>query len=252
MRFAGKRVLVTGAGSNDVGRAIATSFAREGADVVIHYQGSANVAAEVIEEIECGGQHAIALGADLCTSTDARQLVCKAAERLGGLDILVTAVASPARIREIDEPRDEWVGPFPFDQTSTAACVSQAAQIMQASGQTGRIIMVDFATRAFSCAGNSSEISSQDLLTRLSREVGRDLAQHGITINVVTLLTSGGDAGGQLPGDIEIMSKLLGKIPMARFGDPSEAVEAVFFFAGTGAGYVTGNLIACDGGLALS
>ena len=105
MRLDGKKALITGAGSYGIGRAIALAFAREGATVAIHYHSRPDVAASVVADIEALGPASFALQADLSEAEPCRELVRAAHERLGGLDVIVTAAAAIYRrpILEITE-----------------------------------------------------------------------------------------------------------------------------------------------------
>jgi NAD(P)-dependent dehydrogenase (short-subunit alcohol dehydrogenase family) len=94
MRLDGKKALVTGAGSYGIGRAIALAFAREGADVAIHYHSRPDVAASVVADIEALDRASFSLQADLSEPGPCRQMVRAASERLGGLDVIVTAAAA--------------------------------------------------------------------------------------------------------------------------------------------------------------
>ena len=142
MRLDGRKALITGAGSYGIGRAIALGFAREGADVAIHYHSRPAVAAAVVAEIEAEGRRSFALQADLREAESCRQVVRAAAERLGGLDIIVTAAAAIYRKPTLEITDAEWDHMMALNLRGTFACATEAARIMRAQGTGGRIILI--------------------------------------------------------------------------------------------------------------
>ena len=137
MRLDGKKALVTGAGSYGIGRAIALAFAREGADVAIHYHSRPDVAASVVADIEALGRASFSLQADLGEAAACRQMVRAANERLGGLDIIVTAAAAIYRRPILEITDDEWDHMMALNLRGTFACATEAARLMRASGDQG-------------------------------------------------------------------------------------------------------------------
>ena len=153
MRLDGKKALVTGAGSYGIGRAIALAFAREGADVAIHYHSRPEVAASVVADIEALGRRSFSLQADLGEAAACRQLVRAASERLGGLDVIVTAAAAIYRRPILEISDDEWDHMMALNLRGTFACATEAARLMRASGAKGRIILIGSIVQQLALAG---------------------------------------------------------------------------------------------------
>ena len=108
MRLAGTRALVTGAGSDGIGRAVAIALARAGADVAIHHLGQPAGAAIARDAIEAAGRRCVALEADFSASGSAARLVQEAEAALGGVDILVCAAATLLRRPALETTDEDW------------------------------------------------------------------------------------------------------------------------------------------------
>ena len=251
MRFENKRVLVSGAGSNGIGRAIASAFAREGATVVVHYHSKPQIAAELIAEIEHAGRRAIAIHAELRNPVAARQLVREAAERLGGLDIVVCAAATMLRKSALETSDPEWSEVLDVNLHAAFACATEAAKLMVAGGTPGRIILIGSALQERVAPDRAAYSASKGGLRQLARSLAYELAPRGITVNLIgpgVIIT---DMNRALHADPERARRRMQDVPMGRFGEPDDVVEAAMFLASPGAGYVTGNTVFCDGGMML-
>ncbi|MCB2056138.1 MAG: SDR family oxidoreductase [Geminicoccaceae bacterium] len=253
MRLEGKKALVTGAGSIGMGRATALAFAREGADVAIHYHSRPEVAEELRREIEDAGtgRRACCLGADLSTAAACRDLVDEARERLGGLDILVTAAATIVRKPILDFTDEEWDRLMDLNLRGTFACITQAARHMKNDGTKGRIIVygsvVQQAAKPLQVGYGVSKAGAAHLARGLAVEV----AAHGITVNIIApgpILT---DFNRDTLADPKIAAERAKDIPMGRIGRVEDVVEAALYFASPAAAYTTGVTIFCDGGFVL-
>jgi NAD(P)-dependent dehydrogenase (short-subunit alcohol dehydrogenase family) len=249
-RFVGSKVLVTGAGSNGLGRAIALAFAREGADLVVHYHSDPDAAATLINDIDRSNR-AIALQADLSNPVAGRNLVRQAAERLGGIDVVVAAAGTTIRKSVVDTTDQDWANLFAVNLTGSFACVSEAAKIMLAADRPGRIILIGSVLQQLALANRAAYGASKGGLLQLARCMALELAPKRITVNVIAPGTIITDMNRSLQADPDWVEKRLVDIPMGRFGEPDDVVEAALFLAGPGAAYITGNTIFCDGGMAL-
>ncbi|MFG2786281.1 SDR family oxidoreductase [Streptomyces sp. NPDC048419] len=236
----GKVALVTG-GSRGIGAATAVRLAREGADVALTYVNGKEAAQDVVRRIEALGRRAVALRADAADADEAAGAVARAAESLGGLDVLVNnagvGVLGPLEglsLAEVDRVLAVNVrGVF---------LTSQAAAARMPSG--GRIVTVGTCmTQRVPGPGGTLYATSKAALVGLTKALARELGARGITANIVhpgPTDTDMNPADGPYAPDQAAMTAL------GRFGTAEEVADTVAYLAG--ADYVTGAEFAVDGG----
>ena len=251
MRLEDKKALITGAGSYGIGRAIALGFAREGADVAIHYHSRPEVAASVVADVEAQGRRSFSLQADLTDAETCRRVVRDAGERLGGLDVVVTAAAAIYRKPTLEITDAEWDHMMALNLRGTFACATEAARIMRASATKGRIILIGSIVQQLALAGQIAYGTTKAGVAQLARGLAYELAADGVTLNVIA-------PGATLTGfnrehlsDPKVRQSREAAIPMGRLGDPEDMVEAALYLASPGAAYTTGITIFVDGGIML-
>ena len=251
MRLDGKKALVTGAGSDGIGRAIARAFAREGADVAIHYHSKPEVAAALAGEIEAMGRRSFAIQADLAKAEVARQVVREAAERLGGLDVILTAAAAIYRKPILEITDAEWDHMAALNVRGTFACATEAARLMRRGGKGGRIIMIGSVVQQIALKGQVAYGAGKAAVAQLARGMALELAGDGITVNVIAPGATLTDFNRDHLSDPEVRASREAAIPMGRLATPEDMCEAAVFLASPGAAYTTGVTIFVDGGIVL-
>jgi NAD(P)-dependent dehydrogenase (short-subunit alcohol dehydrogenase family) len=251
MRLDGKKALITGAGSYGIGRAIALGFAREGADVAIHFHSRPEVAASVVADIEALGRVSFSLQADLGEAEVCRQLVRDATERLGGLDIIVTAAAAIYRRPILEITDAEWDHMMALNLRGTFACATEAARIMRSRATKGRIILIGSIVQQLALAGQIAYGTTKAGVAQLARGMAYELAADGITVNVIAPGATLTDFNREHLSDPKVRASREAAIPMGRLGDPEDMVEAAIYLASPGAAYTTGITIFVDGGIML-
>jgi NAD(P)-dependent dehydrogenase (short-subunit alcohol dehydrogenase family) len=251
MRLDGKKALITGAGSHGIGRAIALGFAREGADLALHYHSRPEVAASVAADIEASGRTAFPLQADLSGGEACRRLVRDASERLGGLDIVVTAAAAIYRKPVLEITDVEWDHMMALNLRGSFACATEAARIMRARGTRGRIILIGSIVQQLALAGQTAYGVTKAGVAQLARGMAYELAGDGITVNVLAPGPTLTDFTRDYWSDPEVRARREAAIPMARIGEPEDMVEAALYLASPGAAYTTGITIFVEGGIML-
>jgi NAD(P)-dependent dehydrogenase (short-subunit alcohol dehydrogenase family) len=251
VRFEGKKVLVTGAGSNGIGRAIGVAFAREGADVAVHYHTNQVGAEETLREIRHYRSYCLSLQADLATAAACRSLVRDAAIGLGGLDVLVHAAATILRKPIVETTDLEWERVFGVNLRASFACATEAASVMLGAGTPGRLVFIGSVTQLLALAGRVAYGASKAGVAQLARGMALELAPHRITVNVIAPGTIVTDMNRTILEDAAWRRRRESQIPVGRLGEPEDVVEAALFFASDSASYVTGNTIFCDGGMSL-
>jgi NAD(P)-dependent dehydrogenase (short-subunit alcohol dehydrogenase family) len=240
--LAGKRALVTGA-SRGLGKAIALSLARAGADVAITYEKSAEKAQAVADEIRALERNGAAIQADSASPQAIRQAVAQSVEQLGGLDILVNN-AGIARGGPLEAMSDEDIDALINVNIRGVVIATQAAIAHLPDG--GRIINIG------SCLANHVPLTgiavysmTKSALNSLTRGLARDLGPRGITVNLVHPGPTDSDMN---PADGEGAETQRQLIALGHYGKAEDIADAVTFLASPAAKHITGTGIDVDGG----
>jgi len=245
-KLQGKLALVTGSGTG-LGREIALEFAREGADVVLHYNRSAAGAQSALEEIRHIGRRADALKADLGEVEACIDLVDRAAQFLGGLDILVNN-ASISASEDFMRVTPEWFNRlYGVNLRGMFFCAQQAVRHMLQQEARGVIINLTSSHALCSLPAMSVYAGTKGAIWSWTRQLAVELAPLGIRVNGMcpgwTVVESFFD---EVPGfDPEAMGK---HIPYGRMGRPIDIAKACAFMASDDSGYMVGHVMVVDGG----
>jgi len=251
MSLKGKRALVTGAGSRGIGRAIAEALGAAGADVAVHYYGDDTGALELVARIHGAGGRAAALPADLSDPSEARALVRRAIEELGGLDVAVCCAAAFSRVPFLDLTDAEWDRIHAVNLRGYFAVGQEAARHMVARGASGRIIMVSSVNQVSVNRGIAHYAATKGGVMQLAKAMALELAPTGVTVNLIAPGTIETDLNRAFLSVAENRRAKLGLIPMDRIGRPEDVAGAAVYLASDAAAYVTGTTIVVDGGLTL-
>jgi NAD(P)-dependent dehydrogenase (short-subunit alcohol dehydrogenase family) len=251
MELNGKRALVTGAGSDGIGRAVVRSFAEAGARVAIHHFGQSDATLKLAREIATDGSDAPCFDGDFSTAECARTVVRDAASVLGGLDILVHCAATLARVPFLEISDAEWDRVHAVNLHGAFAVGQEAARLMSGGKNGGRIIYVSSVNQDHPTLHLAHYVASKGGVRMLARSMALELAQLGITVNLIAPGTVETDLNRVALSDSKFRRSKLEMIPMDRIADPADIAGAALYLAGPTAGYVTGTTITVDGGLTL-
>lgn len=245
-RFAGTRVLVTGA-SRGLGRAIAVAFAHEGAHVGIGFHAHADEAQATLEAVVGAGGTGETLGFDVRDHA-AVDATVGAFARGGGLDVLVNSAAALHDAWAAALAPEEWQQVVDVNLTGTFNCCRAAARQMLVR-RAGAIVNVASVAGLRASPGQSSYAASKGGILSLTATLAAELAPRGVRVNAVVpgLLTTG--MGRRLARDVAERRRTA--IPLGRFGEGDEVARAVLFLASADASYVVGQGLVVDGGLSL-
>lgn len=243
-----KRAIVTG-GGRGIGRAICLALARQGAAMAINYAGSAEAAQRTAEEcLRLGAAGAFAYKADVSREEEANALVAETAARFGGVDILVNnaGVTRDNLLMRLSEEDFDTV--LNTNLKGAFHCMRAACRPMMKQ-RFGRIVNVSSVVGVRGNAGQANYAASKAGLIGMSKSLAKELAGRGITVNCVAPGFIETDMTAVLPEAVK--EKLLTEIPLSRLGQPEDVAAAVAFLASEQAGYITGQVLCIDGGMAI-
>ncbi|MFJ1796964.1 SDR family NAD(P)-dependent oxidoreductase [Kitasatospora griseola] len=241
--LAGRTALVTG-GSRGIGAATALALAAAGADVAISHSGSAPRAEAVVREVEALGRRAVAYKADQADPAQVAELVGAVAADFGRLDVLVNN-AGVIATGPVDEPVDEeaLARQYAINVRGVTAAIRAAAPVM---GDGGRIVTIgsNLAVRP-TRPGTADYAAGKAAVAAYSRAAALELAPRGITVNVVQ---SGSVNTEMNPEDGPSADAQRALNALGRYGRPEELAATVVFLATPAAAFITGSVLAVDGG----
>lgn len=248
MKLQGKRALVTGSDSG-IGQAIAITFAREGADVVVHYHSDEQGARNTAQQIEAHGRRAEIVQADLADPRAAQTLFREATQRLGQIDILVNNAGTGASTdSSLDTSLDEFTRVINIDMISPWALCQAAAQQMVGRGG-GAIINVTSVHEEIPSPGGAAYDAAKGALRSITRTLALELAPKGVRINNIAPGMIATPMTADRIEDPQKLEESKQRIPMRRPGEPQEVANVALFLASDDASYVTGSSYFVDGGL---
>lgn len=251
MELSGKRALITGAGSDGIGRAVVRALSAAGAKVAIHHLGQAESATALAREIDGNGMEPALLEADFAKPDAAREVVRRAAKALGGLDITVHCAATLKRVPFLDIDDAEWNRVHDVNLRG-AFCVGQeTARIMKDQGNGGRIIFVSSVNQDHPTMHLAHYVASKGGVRMLARSMALELAPDAITVNLIAPGTVETDLNRVALADPDFRQSKLDMIPMDRIAEPGDIAGAALYLASPSARYVTGTTLTVDGGLTL-
>jgi len=243
----GKVALVTGA-SRGIGRAIALRLAGQGAKVVVNYASNEDAARQVVEAIAAAGGTATALGADVSQAGPAQALVDQTVAQFGRLDILVNnaGITRDTLIMRMSE--EDWDTVLNTNLKGAFHCIKAATRPMMRQ-RFGRIISISSVAGIAGNAGQANYAAAKAGLHGLSKSVARELASRNITVNVIAPGFVETDLTAKLSDELKALA--LQRTLVGRWGKPDDIAAAVVFLASDEASFITGQILAVDGGLAL-
>ena len=241
-RLSGKTVLVTGAAKR-LGRAIALAAADEGADVAITYRHSDREAAAVVAELSRRGADALAVRCDVTDETSVREMVCEVAHEFDGIDVLVNNAANYETVEFEKLTVRQWDAIF-ASNTRGPFLVSREA-LPHLRKRRGRIVNMGSLGGLRPWATHAHYCSSKAAVHMLTKVMAKTLAPE-IAVNAVApgMIDLGEEAAAAF------MRRMVKQTPMRRNGSATDIAAAVMFFA-TAPSFITGQILAVDGGIGL-
>ena len=248
MQLEGKVAIVTGA-AQGIGAAVARAFGREGARVAV-VDVALDRADAVAQAIRAAGGEAVGVGCNVAARTDVDAMVATIAGRWGGVDVLVNnaGIVRAAMLTKMTAP--QWDEVLAVHLTGSFNCLQAVASGM-IERRRGRIVNVTSTAGVLGTIGQVNYSAAKAGILGLTKSAARELAQHGITVNAIA-------PGAATPmtetirTDPRFRDKYLDRIPMRRWAEPDEIAPVFVFFASDASSYVTGQVLAADGGMTIS
>ena len=243
MELKGKNIFITGS-TRGIGLAMAHKFASLGANIILN--GRREIGEELISEFSDYGVQVIPISGDVSDSTDAKRMVEEAIEKLGSVDILVNnaGITKDKLMLKLTEEDFEQVLKV---NLVGAFNMTQAVLKPMTKARQGAIINVSSVVGLIGNVGQANYAASKAGLIGFTKSVAREVAARNVRVNAI--------APGMIESDMtdvlsdKVKETTLAQIPMKRFGNTSEVAEVATFLARQE--YLTGQVIAIDGGLAM-
>ncbi len=240
-----KIALVTGA-SRGIGKSIALELAAEKFKVYINYHHGADGAAALAEEINDGGGLAVPIGCDVSQSEEVTRMIHAIRKESGRIDVLVNNAGITQDMAIFRMSEDQWRQVLEINLFGTFFCIKATAFFMMKQ-QSGRIINISSLSSYYGAPGQANYAASKAGIVGLTRCLASELGPMNITVNSVIPGLIPTDMTRKVPEDK--MDALISRIPLKRTGTCAEVADLVTFLVSEKARYITGQVIAADGGL---
>jgi 3-oxoacyl-[acyl-carrier protein] reductase len=245
MTDTGKRIAIVTGASKGIGKAIALRLAGDGMAVVVNYASSQGAADQVVAEIEAAGGSAIAVKADVSTSSGVAELFEAAERNFGGTDVLVNnaGIMKLAPLTDMDDA--DFVQHIAVNLTGTFYGIREAGRRLR---EGGRIINFSSSVVGVYGPGYGAYAASKAGVEAMTHVASKELGRRKITVNTV--------APGPVETELfmtgksdELVQNIVKSIPLGRLGQPEDIASVVSFLAGPASGWVNGQVLRANGGM---
>ena len=243
----GKIAVVTGA-SRGIGKAIAVKLASKGATVVINYNGSRERAEEVKNEVESAGGKAVIIQCNVADFDACKEFIETVIKEQGRIDILVNnaGITKDGLLMKMSE--EDFDAVISTNLKGVFNCIKHISRQMLKQ-KAGRIINISSVSGVLGNAGQANYCAAKAGVIGITKSAARELASRGITVNAVAPGFIATEMTDVLSDSVKAAATE--QIPMKHFGSTQDIAETVAFLASDKAGYITGQVLSVDGGMAM-
>jgi 3-oxoacyl-[acyl-carrier protein] reductase len=247
MMLNGSVAVVTGA-ARGIGRAIALELAAAGAKVVVNDVGNLDQAEETVKQIMGAGSEAMFIQADVTNASDVDRLVRTTLEKYGKIDILVNNAGITRDNLLIRMKEEDWDRVLNINLKSVFLCTKAVSRGMLKQ-RSGAIVNIASVVGIFGNPSQANYAASKAGIIGFTKSTAKELASRGIRVNAVAPGYISTDMTAILPD--EIKKEFIKGIPLGHMGTAEEVAKAVLFLVSPAASYITGQILAVDGGMAM-
>ena len=242
--LSGKTALVTGCGRG-IGKAIATTLAQAGADIVIN-DIDLDAAENLAKDIESLGRKVLVCCGSVGAMPDVEAMFTKIKEEFSHLDILVNNAGITRDNMLLQMSDQEWDLVMDINLKGVFYCIRAAAAMMKEQG-FGRIVNLASVTALTGNVGQANYAASKAGVIGMTKTLARELARYQVTVNAVAPGFIETPMTESIPEDIK--KGIVRGIPLGRAGSPQDVANLVKFLSTADSAYITGQVISCNGGL---
>ena len=247
MDFTGKTAVVTG-GSRGIGRAVCLELAKGGANVVLCYAGSEAAANETAAACEALGAKALAVKCDVADSAQVKAMMDAAVKEFGRIDILVNNAGITRDGLTMMMKEEDFDAVIGANLKGTFLCMKAVSRLMMKQ-RYGRIVNLSSVVGLRGNAGQVNYAASKAGVIGMTKSLAKELASRNVTVNAVAPGFIETDMTAAMPESAKTAT--LAAIPMQRLGAAEDVARAVAFLVSDEAAYITGQVLAIDGGMSM-
>lgn len=247
MSLTGKTAIVTG-GSRGIGKAVCLELARRGCNIVLSFAGNTAAADQTVAECQDLGVQALAVQGNVADAAAVKALFDAALKQFGAIDILVNNAGITRDNLLMLLKEEDFDAVVDTNLKGTFLCMKAAVRPMMKQ-RHGRIISLSSVVGLHGNAGQVNYAATKAGVIGMTKSLAKELAGRNITVNAVAPGFIDTDMTAVLPEKAK--EAILASIPMARLGAAEDVANAVAFLASDEAGYITGQVLAVDGGMSM-
>jgi gluconate 5-dehydrogenase len=246
------RVALIPGGGGGIGSALAEALAGAGGRVAVAGR-TAKTSEAAVERIRAAGSEGVAITADVTNETDCDRMVAETIEHFGGIDILINAVGGGAgKVLHPAEtyPRKDWDWIMELNVRSAVLPTQAVARAMIAQGRGGRILNISSVRANLGInAGYTAYVAAKGAISSLTRQWATEWAKYDIRVNAIMPTFVDTPQVAMLLEDPAFKAGIVNRIPLARVGETRDLAGPAIFFCSDAVSFVTGQVLAIDGGL---